>query len=707
MKKRIALMIIILLFSTIINSGYRIVVVADTLDEAGASDIYDEQDSLKWQSSVNDGEKDIPIDKTIVLKFDVDIEYGHGDITLYETNTFRKEDITTRIDGKILYINPVKDLKNSTRYLLELDEASIVDQEGNFIEKDSISFTTVEKVEDEDEEKDTKEPTPGQQFGLIAGQLSGYIDFVNNRRNNWSRAIPSSRRIISDYNLNRESVEYRESFLIDFEEGFIKGYEEAFRSENFGPIIGSYTDGAGHGQFFGNLYGEVHGRKDFYNDETNDWTRWLPSDQDIIEEYSLSKDDDVYSDAFVHGFKNAYKDSYIRSFRATNVDDKRIIKENGMNHGQAVGRLAGEAQGRLDYMAGKDNNWRRDLPEDDFLIGAYNLLREHEEYMEGFLVGYKESYREGYVTTFQSENLEFSTGNLKTTYISMQGGEASSYDNAMSLLIEPGSLYVETAVTIAKLNDASFPMGAYIIPVTPAYNIKLQNTSNNLMNLRNPIMLEFEYYGTETAGIYELRDGKWFYLHSTIEGNKISAIINSNQYSGGTYAVIIDERYEAMDDITGHWAIKPIETFLKRNYINGYPDRTFRPYQSITRAEFVTILDRVYNWGAYMPYIYTSTHFTDNSVFGIFADSISRATSLGYIKGYDDGTFKPHVSISYQEVEWLMQRLTGRPNFKWDDLADKILQDYFVRSRSYNSMQNYISRGEVVYMLYLLEDGLL
>ena len=51
--------------------------------------------------------------------------------------------------------------------------------------------------------------------------------------------------------------------------------------------------------------------------------------------------------------------------------------------------------------------------------------------------------------------------------------------------------------------------------------------------------------------------------------------------------------------------------------------------------------------------------------------------------------------------------VTGRYNFKWDIVAEKILKDYYVYSKSYNSKQNYITRAEVVYMLYLLEEGLI
>ncbi|MCK9268650.1 MAG: S-layer homology domain-containing protein, partial [Alkaliphilus sp.] len=272
--------------------------------------------------------------------------------------------------------------------------------------------------------------------------------------------------------------------------------------------------------------------------------------------------------------------------------------------------------------------------------------------------------------------------------------------------IEPGSFYEETGISIERASLYDSFLGSAMTRATHSYNIKVRNLLNSV-NLKKPITIEFEYYGPKEGGIYEFKNGRWTYLYSQFEGDKIYADIHTNRYLGGTYAVFIDETYKTMDDIGGHWAARSIETFLRRNHISGYPDRTFRPDQSITRAEFVKILDNVYGWSMYSPYTHTSINFADSSVFGVFADSISKAVSLGYVKGYTDNTFRPHIPITYQEVEWLMQRITGRQDFKWYTVAEKIFNDYYVRSKSYNSKENYITRAEVVYLLHSLEEGLL
>ena len=48
-------------------------------------------------------------------------------------------------------------------------------------------------------------------------------------------------------------------------------------------------------------------------------------------------------------------------------------------------------------------------------------------------------------------------------------------------------------------------------------------------------------------------------------------------------------------DIASHWAKNEIGIAANKGWINGYPDDTFRPNQYITRAEAMTLVNRVLN----------------------------------------------------------------------------------------------------------------
>ena len=47
------------------------------------------------------------------------------------------------------------------------------------------------------------------------------------------------------------------------------------------------------------------------------------------------------------------------------------------------------------------------------------------------------------------------------------------------------------------------------------------------------------------------------------------------------------------NDIKGHWAEKDINLAIDKGWIKGYEDGSFKPNQDITRAEFVTIVNNV------------------------------------------------------------------------------------------------------------------
>ena len=55
----------------------------------------------------------------------------------------------------------------------------------------------------------------------------------------------------------------------------------------------------------------------------------------------------------------------------------------------------------------------------------------------------------------------------------------------------------------------------------------------------------------------------------------------------------LDKTTDRFSDIAGHWAEAYIKLAAGNGWIEGYPDGSFRPNQSITRAETVTMINRV------------------------------------------------------------------------------------------------------------------
>ena len=118
----------------------------------------------------------------------------------------------------------------------------------------------------------------------------------------------------------------------------------------------------------------------------------------------------------------------------------------------------------------------------------------------------------------------------------------------------------------------------------------------------------------------------------------------------------------AFNDIAGHWAEGEIEAAVNYGYISGYPDDgTFRPEVSITRAEFVKIINYARNYTEV-----SSIPFTDVPVNEWYYIEIQKAYSAGYIQGDEDGKFRPTANISRQEVAVILERFTEGGNGDFD-----------------------------------------
>jgi len=93
-----------------------------------------------------------------------------------------------------------------------------------------------------------------------------------------------------------------------------------------------------------------------------------------------------------------------------------------------------------------------------------------------------------------------------------------------------------------------------------------------------------------------------------------------------------------------------------------YPDGTFRPNAAITRAEFAAIAARFDNDGDK-----TAAKFSDIATHWA-KDEISIAYNNGWITGYPDGTFGPQRDITRAETMTLVNRVLNRQPETEDDL---------------------------------------
>ena len=116
----------------------------------------------------------------------------------------------------------------------------------------------------------------------------------------------------------------------------------------------------------------------------------------------------------------------------------------------------------------------------------------------------------------------------------------------------------------------------------------------------------------------------------------------------------------------GMWCNTAISTLARLGIVYGRTSTFFDPDASITRAEFAAICARFDNSG-----IEADSSFTDIS--GHWAeDEIELAATLGWIRGYTDGTFRPNNLITRAEAMTMINRMLQRLPEDEDDLLPEM-----------------------------------
>lgn len=97
----------------------------------------------------------------------------------------------------------------------------------------------------------------------------------------------------------------------------------------------------------------------------------------------------------------------------------------------------------------------------------------------------------------------------------------------------------------------------------------------------------------------------------------------------------------------GYWAKEPIIHLASMGIINGYPDGTFKPEKTLSRAELCTLLIKAKRTRPRTP---DKPAFTDLAVNHWATPYITAAVDEKLVGGYPDGTFQPNKALTRAEA---------------------------------------------------------
>lgn len=479
------------------------------------------------------------------------------------------------------------------------------------------------------------------------------------------------------------------------------------------PAEATIEEAKAFGEAMGTLDGDLAGRADRSANKVNNYTVSIPNDAGLISRFQLNKDTSSYQLYFLQAYRSAYQIAYNTGYRTVNIDEYKETFEDGYLHGQEAGTVQGQVSAMIDFVQSRSDNWLRAYNEylsKGSLVKRYQLDRENTMYQVNFANGYREAFIKAYIETFQTKNLETEIRNKNSKLIAMTesiiyfdeeyvhfslGAMETELKTPLSLYVPAAALYKPTYISVYKMQNSFNADNLKYTPVSSKYVIAINNTTGSVQ-LNKPLTLQFEYYGSERAGVYLWQNNKWVYQYTTLNNGSLSIEIPAGYYKGGEYAIFIDETFKTVSDITFNWAYKEIYSLIRRGEIS---DATlFMPNASITRGELATLIYNVY--AVREPLRTAAPTITDASSLGSARNAVNYVVGKRYMKLDASGSFNPSQRVTYAEVEEILGMMFLR-TVSWTEVSGKMLTEKFTRSAGISNKNAVLTKAEAAYMLYM------
>lgn len=103
------------------------------------------------------------------------------------------------------------------------------------------------------------------------------------------------------------------------------------------------------------------------------------------------------------------------------------------------------------------------------------------------------------------------------------------------------------------------------------------------------------------------------------------------------------------ENLKTHWAGESVDKWQGNGVVQGYPDGSFKPDHKVTRAELVSIINKLFGFSTL-----SETSFSDVPAKAWYASALSIAKQAGYYKGFPDNKAKADAEVTRQDAATLL-----------------------------------------------------
>ncbi|MDP2212126.1 MAG: S-layer homology domain-containing protein [Candidatus Aquicultor sp.] len=241
-----------------------------------------------------------------------------------------------------------------------------------------------------------------------------------------------------------------------------------------------------------------------------------------------------------------------------------------------------------------------------------------------------------------------------------------------------GSLANANDITIGIFGDPlDVDKKTVLISGVPTVSVESGNINVGTVTLANNL-ITIDLAGDSTqASKIKISGLKYDVTNAAVNGNVLADVAYSTTRLGAVVNAVIGAKAAVFPDVpTTHWAASYIENLVAKGILAGYTDGTFKPSNTITRAEIAKMVAVAKGLGTA-----TGSSFSDTS--GHWAAGyIEAIKAAGYINGYPDGTFRPNNNITRAEIAKIVVLAAGftidTSGAGFSDIAGHWASDYIL-----------------------------
>jgi len=257
----------------------------------------------------------------------------------------------------------------------------------------------------------------------------------------------------------------------------------------------------------------------------------------------------------------------------------------------------------------------------------------------------------------------------------MPASDVSLYGTVGVQPFPPEAYYGRVTIEKELIAPAGFPVTTFAFSIYRGYGSKLEYVDTVEVEAGSQKTIALE------AGVYYIYeedaevDGYILESETDREENRV------NVTASRAVAIRFTNTYEAILQLEDHYA-----------YIIGYPDGTVRPEANITRAEAATIFFRMLTDEARAHYWSQTNNFTDVSAEDWFNNAISTLANAGVLNGYEDNTYRPNEYITRAELVKIAVSFYGTvagQSTQFSDVSEHWAEDFIVAAEALGFVNGY------------------